>query len=111
MPTMSADTLTAFDAWLEERDLLATAKVSAARVDGFGVCLTANKALQSGEAVLAVPRRLHLTAKLAEGTDLGEALAKLEVLEEEEAARLEAEELVRVQQEGEATLTLTPNLP
>ena len=81
-PTMSADTLTAFDAWLEERDLLATAKVSAARVDGFGVCLTANKALQSGEAVLAVPRRLHLTAKLAEGTELGEALAKLEITDE-----------------------------
>ena len=52
---MSADTLTAFDAWLEERDLLATAKVSAARLEGFGVCLTANKALQSGEAVLAPP--------------------------------------------------------
>jgi len=33
---------------------------------------------------------------------LGEALGKLEVLEEEEAARLEAEELVRVQQEEEA---------
>ena len=81
-PTMSADTLTAFDTWLEERDLLATAQVSAARVDGFGVCLTANKALQSGEAVLAVPRRLHLTAKLAEGTELGEALAKLEITDE-----------------------------
>ena len=81
-PAMSADTLTAFDAWLEERDLLATAKVSAARLEGFGVCLTANKALQSGEAVLAVPRRLHLTAKLAEGTELGEALAKLEITDE-----------------------------
>ena len=81
-PAMSADTLTAFDEWLEERDLLATAKVSAARVEGFGVCLTAKEALLPGDAVLAVPRRLHITAKRAEGTELGEALETLKITDE-----------------------------
>lgn len=81
-PAMSANTLATYDEWLEECDLLAMAKVSATRVDGYGVCLTAKEALQPGEAVLAVPRRLHLTAKRAEGTELGEALDKLEIADE-----------------------------
>ena len=81
-PAMSADTLDAFHEWLEERDLLATAKVTGARVEGFGVCLAAKEALQPGDAVLAVPRRLHLTAKQAEGTQLGKALEALGVVDE-----------------------------
>ena len=83
IPAMSADTrLNAFHDWLKEHDLIDSAKVTGTRIEGFGVCLAAKEALQPGDAVLAVPRRLHLTAKRAEGTQLGEALEQLGVADE-----------------------------
>ena len=79
-PVCMADSpLDDFHAWLKA-DGLDSAKVSSANVDGFGTSLVATEPLKAGDAVLAVPRRLHLTAKAAEGTDMGTALTAAGVL-------------------------------
>jgi len=66
--TVGAEPIDAFHAWMssESCGVLNTAHVMGGHVDGFGRCLVASQALKPGQPVLAVPRRLHLTAKTAE---------------------------------------------
>lgn len=63
--------LARFREWLEQKDGLgADAPVRAERRDGWGLCLTAERAVSTGEILLQIPRSIHLSASAAKTSRL-----------------------------------------
>lgn len=78
----TASPVEAFQSWLDDNGLTEAAKVTGKQIDGFGMCLAATEEIRPGTPLLAVPRKLHLTAESAEGTELGKALSAIGIKDE-----------------------------
>lgn len=106
-PVAADAQLSAFNAWLEANGI-ASSKVKAARLPGWGVCLVAGEnGVQPGDTLISVPSSLHLTPSKVQASPLGEAVAP--VVGGDESALL-ALGLLAELGKGEAGCTCWPYL-